>query len=42
MEGNLLNFNSSYNYHKKIKIKKKLLDFPSYISDEELKYRKKK
>ena len=42
MEGNLLNFNSSYNYHKKIKIKKKLLEFPSYISDEELKYRKKK
>lgn len=42
MEGNLLNYNSKYDYHKKIKIKKKLLDFPSYISDEELKYKKKK
>jgi len=42
MEGNLLNYNNNYNYHKKIKIKKKLLNFPSYISDEELKYKKKK
>lgn len=42
MERNLLNYNNNYNYHKKIKIKKKLLNFPSYISDEELKYKKKK
>ena len=42
MEGNLLKYNNNYNYQKKIKIKKKLLNFPSYISDEELKYKKKK
>ena len=42
MEGNILNYNNNYNYHKKIKIKKKLLNFPNYISDEELKYKKKK